>query len=187
MYFRYLFSTVLLLACTSAAQDKARSWKEFKSNTGFSVAYPAAWHRIGVSEDRLEILSSPGGAEAVVIKRGQGEIIVVELHGAPDTTLSELIDQDTRSDVSILARGEIHNERAQKGACSDLKRVVSEEEPVPSKDVPIRVPYVINTAFYCEINGRRFRTLLRNWQGEKRQEEYQRIAQHVAQSLQLTP
>lgn len=121
-----------------------------------------------------------------MIKRGQAEIVVIELEGPPTATLSQLIDQDTREEAAILSRRDIHNEHAEKGSCTDLKEVVSRQDAVPPNDVPLPVPYIINTDFYCEINGRRFSTLLKNWQGDPRQKEYRRITLGVAKSLRIS-
>jgi hypothetical protein len=184
----YLFlkraAVVALLACMFVVQGEAQThWKQFESSTGFSVMYPGSWFRIGISGDRLAILSSKGGAEGIVIKHGQAEIIVIELKGLATASLSQLIDKDTREEASILSREYIHNRVADSGGCRDLTEVISTQEAVPSGDVPIRVPYIVNTDFYCEINGRKFSTLLKNWQRDTRQPQYQRIALHIAQSL----
>jgi hypothetical protein len=181
---KYLALTVLL-TCTCPALDGAgKDWKQFSSNSGFSVSYPGSWFRIGISsEDRLSILSSNGGAEAIVIKRGQAEIIVMELKEPANATLSQLINNDLHDEASILSRRTIRN---QTSSCSNLTEVISKQEAVPSDDVPIQVPYIINTSFYCEINGRKFRTLLKNWQTDKQQEQYQHIALLIANSLHLT-
>jgi hypothetical protein len=176
---------LMLLQCRGQDAIRRPGWEEFKSSTGFRVAYPMAWFRIGASKDRLRILSSEGGAEGIVIKRGQAEIMVVELDGLPSATLSQLIDEDTREEAAILLRRDIHNGHAQKGSCINLKEVVSEQDAVPPNDVPTHVPYIINTDFYCEINGRKFSTLLKNWQGDKQQEQYRRAALEIAKSLRL--
>jgi len=96
------------------------------------------------------------------------------------------MDENTREVVAVLSRQNVRIESLPAGGCPDLKEVVSEDEAVPSKDVPIRVPLIVNTGYYCDIDGRKFVTLLRNWQGDKQQNEYQNIAERVAKSLRVT-
>src|SRR5437016_4358123 len=88
--------TPLILLCISTSLQTG--WKRFASPTGFSVFYPATWLRTRVSENRLDILSSAGGAEGVVIRRGQAVIVVRELQGAATASLSDLIDVTTDDD-----------------------------------------------------------------------------------------
>jgi len=167
--------TPLILLCISTSLQTG--WKRFASHTGFSVLYPATWLGTRVSENRLDILSSAGGAEGVVIRRGQAVIVVRELQGAATASLSDLIDVTTDDD-SVLSRQELHGEAAHGQGCTTLTEVVSRVELGPGA-------HNIVTAFYCELHGRKFGTLLRNWEGDKRQEEYQRVALHVARSLRL--
>jgi hypothetical protein len=176
----------LICACTvDGAVEKGT--KLFNSSTGFSVTYPAAWYRIGLaSQDRLNILSSESGAEGIVIKHCQAEIIVMESLGPAGATLTQLIEENNRGEVSILSRREIHRQTAEVGGCRDLKEIISEQEAVPSEDVPVRVAHIINTDYYCEVDGRKLSTLLKNWQGDNRQKNYQSVALEVAESLHLT-
>lgn len=176
----------LLFSLSVVAFASSEKWKQFSSSNHFSVTYPATWFRIGISADRLNILTSKGGAKGVIIKRGQAEIIVTELRGPVNATLSQLIDDDTRDEAAILSRKDIRNEAAGKGGCSDLTEVDSKQEAVPGEDVPIAVPYVINTDFYCEVSGHKFSTLLKNWQDDPLQEKYKDVALRVAKSLRVT-
>jgi hypothetical protein len=174
-----------LLAFTLLAQRGAPAdWKPFSSNTGFSVMYPATRFPIGISEDRLAILSSKGGAGGIVIKHGQAQIVVMEAQGSRTATLPQVIDYYVHG-AAILSRKDLHNESAGERGCSDLKEVISKEEAVPAKDAAVPVPYIVNSDFFCEVNGRKFVTLLRNWQGDTRQGEYRRVALHMAESLRL--
>ena len=179
--------SVVLASICPAQDEMGMRWKDFSSNIGFSVMYPASWFRIGLaSEGRLDVLSSKGGAEAIVIKRGQAEIMVFELQGSPTASLSQLMDEDARGAVSIVSRADIHNKGAGENSCNDLKEVVSKHGAVPAEDVKVHVPYIVDTDFYCEVNGRKFTTRLRSWENDKRTEEYQGIALQVAKSLHLT-
>jgi hypothetical protein len=177
-----------LLAPTSPAQAQTGlHWKEFNSSTGFSTMYPASWFRIGLaSEGRLDILSSKGGAEAIIIKRGQAQISVIELRDPPDATLAQLMDEDAQGAVAIVSRTDVPNQGAGNNGCSDFKELVSKYEAVPAEDALIHVPYIIDTDYYCEVNGRKFTTRLRYWEDDQRKGEYQRVVLRMAKSLRVS-
>jgi hypothetical protein len=88
-------------------------------------------------------------------------------------------------DAVILGRHEIHNREALGKACSTFEEIVAREPIVPPEDVPVRVPYVIDTEFFCEANGHKYVAILRNFEEDKKQSIYQQIALHVAESLRL--
>lgn len=122
---------VALTVCFSFAQNAVpATWKSFASSTGFSVKYPASWRRKGTSKDRLTILSSNGGAEAIVIKKGQAMISVMEVSGYALSSLSQVMDHYTEG-VVILAKQDVVNDNILDRGCHDLKEVVSKEGVVP--------------------------------------------------------
>jgi hypothetical protein len=175
--------SVALAVILSFAQEIALGqWNTFHSSTGFSVKYPDSWFPKGISKDRLMILSYRGGAEAMVIKRGQAVISVIEEHKYVNSTLVRLIDHYTQ-DTNVLLRRNIHNENAGNRGCRDLQEIVSKEGAVPPEDVPGPVPYIINTEYFCEVNSNKYVTVLRNFEGDERQALYQNIALRVAESL----
>lgn len=173
---------VLILTATAYT----RNWKQFISSAHFSVMYPSAWSRVGSSGDRLRILSSSGGAEGIIIKRGQGEILVMEAQTPLSATMPQIIKYYTTGTV-VLSRRDIHSGTIVGRGCSDLEEVVSKEEAVPAGDIPIAVPHIINTDFFCKIDGRTVVTLLRNWQGDHDQGRYQRTALQMAKSIRSSP
>jgi len=128
------------------------------------------------------ILSSRGGAEAVVIKRGQAVISVWEEADYLNSTLSKVMDHHIQG-TDVLSRKNIHNQNADDRDCRDLKEIVSKEGAVPPEDVPGPVPYIINTEYFCEVNGHKYVTVLRNFEGDKRQAMYEQIALRIAESL----
>jgi hypothetical protein len=170
----------LLLALHGVAFASTDAWLRFSSSHHFSVAYPATWFRIGGSTDRLQILSSKGGAEGVIIRHGQAEIVVMEAYNS-SKTLPQIIDYYTQG-VPVLSRRDVPNEPGKEG-CGSLEEVISKEGAVPSADSPIRVPNIINTDFFCEVNGLKLVTLLRNWEGDERQAEYEDVALRMAKSI----
>lgn len=176
-------AVALIVALGIVALASADTWKEFTSPIHFSVSYPADWFRFGVSKDRLQLRSSKGGAEAVVIKRGQAEITVVEAEESSTKTLAQVIDYYTQGS-SISSRSRI-SDKSGKPACSDLEEVISKEPPAPPEDTLISVPNIVNTDFFCEVDGYKIVTLLRNWEGDNRQNEYQQVALRMAKSIRI--
>jgi hypothetical protein len=173
--------TILLLTVCAGVFASTDKWQRFNSSSGFSVMYPSTWFRIGISTDRLQLLSSKGGAEGVIIKPGQAEITVVEARASSTKTLTQIADDYTQGAV-VLSRRDIPPELTGHG-CRNLQEVISKEQPVSPTDTPIDVPYVVNTDLFCEAGGHKIVTLLRNWEGDQRQEEYQRIVLRMAKSI----
>lgn len=178
---RVVVALLVALGCTAfAASD---GWRLFRSSTGFSVSYPGTWVRSGVSTDRLQVRSSKGGAEGIGIKQGQAEITVM---GAPESskqTLAQVIAYYTQ-DTTVLSQKDVPGEMAPKG-CGNLKEVISKESAVPPGDSPIGVPTIINTDLFCEVDGQKIVILLRNWEGDKRQEEYRQVALQMARGIRI--
>ena len=174
----------LLLAVGGVAVASTDGWERFSSSTRFSVLYPKTWVRNGVSKDRLQLLSSEGGAEGVGIKQGQAEITVVEAPESSKQTLAQVIAYYTQ-DTTVLSHKDVPGEPELHG-CSILKEVTSKEPVIPLGDSPIKVPNIINTDFFCEADGRKIVALLRNWEGDTKQEEYQQTALRMAKRIRLS-
>ncbi|HLZ50164.1 MAG TPA: hypothetical protein VKP61_05420 [Candidatus Acidoferrum sp.] len=173
----------LLLSFAVAAPGSPEVWQHFSSSRHFSVTFPTDWFRFGVSTDRLQIRSSKGGAEAVLIKRDQAEITVVEAEGSSTKTLTQVIDYYTKG-TSILSRTTVSNESSKQG-CGKIEEVISKESVIPPGDALVSVPYIINTELFCEIDGHKIVTVLRNWEDDSRQEDYQNVALQMARSIRL--
>jgi hypothetical protein len=177
-----VISIVLVVSLSFAQETTSENWKLFKSTTGFVVSYPASWFRKGISKDRLMILSSRGGAEAVVIKRGQAVISVREEREYPNASLADVVAEHTK-DVEVLSRTNIQNQSAGIRGCRELLEIVSKDNVVPAEDVPGPVPFFIITEYFCEVNTRKYVTVLRNFEGDKKQAAYREVALRVAKSL----
>jgi hypothetical protein len=172
----------ILAAGTSTAADALPSrWGSFRSSAGFSLQYPVDWVRKDVPKDQLLILSSEGGAGAAVIKPGQALLSVVESQDE-QSNLQQLRDRYNRG-ITILARKHIRAGGVKAYGCRDLYEVISKEPAVPPGDTPRPGPALINTEFFCEIGGKKYVTVLRNFEGDEKQTEYQDVALRVAQSL----
>jgi hypothetical protein len=175
----------VFLALGIAASASMDHWQRFVSSNHFSTVYPNTWFRIGASLDRLQLLSSRGGAEGVIIKRGQAQITVSEVQASAAKTLTQVINDYTQG-ASVLSRRDIPGNASSQG-CSDLKEVISREQAIPATDSPTSVPYVINTDLFCQAEAHKIVILLRNWEGDNRQEEYQQIALRMAKGIRLVP
>ena len=99
-------------------------------------------------------------------------------------TLAQVIAYYTQ-DTTVLSQKDVPGEPVPK-SCSNLKEVISKESAIPPGDSTISVPAIINTDFFCEVDGHKVVTLLRNWEGEKRQEQYQQVALRVAKGIRLS-
>jgi hypothetical protein len=188
MSMKTLFGCIIGVALTAGVSfgltGTSARWNLFTSSNGFVVKYPATWFRKGASKDRLLILSSKGGAEAIIIKKGQAMISVVEASRGVGSSLSRLIDQYSH-DVDVVSRRTVLDEHNDHRGCRELKEVVSREAAVPPEDVPGPVPYIVNTEFFCEVNGRTYVTVLRNFQDDTNQGYYQGVALKIAESLRV--
>jgi hypothetical protein len=174
----------LLIAFGCTAFAASHTWHLFRSSTGFAVSYPGTWVRSGVSTDRLQVRSSKGGAEGVGIKPGQAEITVMDARESPKQTLAQVIAYYTR-DTKVISQRDVPGGTVP-NSCSHLKQIVSKEPAIPPGDSPISVPTVVNTDFFCEVAGHNIVILLRNWEGDKRQQEYQQVALQMARSIRRT-
>lgn len=174
----------LLMALGSTAFAAPHSWRLFRSSIGFFVSYPGTWVRSGVSTDRLQIRNSKGGAEGVSIKPGQAEITVMDARESSKQTLAQVSAYYTQ-DAKVVSQKDVPGETVVNG-CSNLKEIISKETAIPPRDSPISVPRVINTDLFCEVAGHKIVILLRNWEGDKRQREYQQVALQMARSIRMT-
>jgi hypothetical protein len=176
---------IALIATSAFAQNTRPVWKSFTSSSGFSVEYPESWFPIDDSKNSLTILSSPGGADAVIIKHDQAMIWVAEETGVyAHSRLSQVEDYYNR-ETEILSGRTIHNESAGAEKCDSIAEIISKEGIVPPEDVAGPVPYVINTELFCQMNGHTYVTMLKSFEGDKNQPIYQKIALHMAESLQI--
>jgi hypothetical protein len=185
----FVIALTFVTALAVAAQaNAAENWKSFKSSTGFTLEYPGNWFRIGVSPESLSILSSRGGAEGVIITDGQGLINASEEPKFRNLNLSQLIDYYTKwhEDLRVLSRRSIRNENAGSQGCRNLLEVVSKEPIVSPEDVRPKIPpNIINTEFFCEMNGRKYVIVLRNFEGDKKQASFQQTALRLAESIRV--
>lgn len=177
-----VISIVLVVSLSFAQENTSENRKLFKSTTGFTVSYPASWFRKGISTDRLMILSSKGGAEGLIIKRGQAVISVMEEREYLNASLSDVVDEYVK-DTEVLSRTNIQNQNAEIRGCRELLEIVSKVPAVPPEDVPGPVPFFILTEYFCELNRHKYVTVLRNFEGDKKQAAYREVALRVAKSL----
>lgn len=171
-----------LLAVAFTISASTVEWKQFRSSEGFSVSYPGTWFTIGSSPDRLQILSAQYGAEGVVIKQNEAEIVALE---APESaTLAEVIAQ-YKTGATVLRQRSLPVVRGAESSCTDLRELIVKEPAVPREDSPISVPHLINTQFFCQARDHKIVIMLRNWQGDAKQLSYQKVALRMAKSIRV--
>jgi hypothetical protein len=174
---------VVLMFGLRAPATAPPEWKQFKSPSGFSISYPANWVSHSVGDD-FDIRSSPGGVEGIIIKKGQGRIIEFEEREHARLSMKAVIDFYV-GDASIVTRRVVRNETHQSNRCPELQEVVMREPATPPEGMPIPVPYVALDLLVCEVNGRRFITIVSDFERDPKQQEYRRVGLRIAKSLQL--
>lgn len=173
-----LASTFALAYSQATAPAGTESWPRFTSSTGFSVAYPSGWHRIGVSTDRLQILSSGGGAEGVIIRRGQALITVIAVGRAGD--LQGAVARENRFATVISRRRITVSGTLGPGPICEI---TSRSPAVPPGDTLRMVPDEISTEFFRPLGSQIIAVRVLNWAGDRHQREYQAVGAAMAASL----
>jgi len=168
---RWLYVAAALYSNVAVAGEQ--SWKTIAMSDGISLQYPPTWWPISVSGKRVDLLSSKGGAEGVVIQQNQAEIITSVVARSSSSSFDEFIASNL-GNQTVLSREEIAS--AGPAGCSRLHQVISREEEGPGA-------YVANTGIFCEIGTARVIVLLRNWENDNQQKHYQHMALRMARSI----
>jgi len=128
------------------------------------------------------ILSSKGGAEGVIIKRGQGMINVEAVGSTQNGGIPAVIARNSRA-AEILTSKRI----ALPGNSGNIQaqEVVSRSPAVPPEDLPAgaKTPYEIRTEYLIEIGPQVIDVSVLNWDGDRRQASYQAIARAIAATI----
>ena len=170
-----------------AAAGQTPVWREFRSRpTGIIGRYPANWVRFGTSPDQLQLRSSPGGREGVIIKPGQAMLTLLEPKDAPARTFDGVVEYFTQGADSITTRRDLPSDGAQ-GGCQELKEVVSWEPIVPREGAGVRPPEMVNTEYFCKVGSRIVVTVVRNYADDPRTAEYRAVGLQVARSIRIVP
>jgi hypothetical protein len=179
---RLICKTVVVIVVFSSLKSFSftRSWKLFSSPDGFTVQYPSWWIPINDSPHQLGIRSSRGGAEGVIIKQGQAYINVGQVNSPK--SMAQVINNFEKESTE-LSRRNISADGAP-GKCP-LIEIVSREPVIPPEDAAAPVPNVINTVYYCGINHHNIVLVLRDWEGDAKQSEYQALALRMAKSIRV--
>jgi len=180
-----LVAFALILTPSLAQRNTSEMWRPFMSSRGFSVVYPGSWFRRGASKDSLSIVSSKGGAEALIIKHGQGLISVVEEGASTRGGIEAVIDRYVGKST-LLSRRKIRNSRAAPQGCDFLEELIVREPAVPPEDVPGSAPNLIYTEYFCAIGQHKYVAILKNYEGDRLQRDYRAVALRVAESIRLT-
>jgi hypothetical protein len=174
----------VLFAGVIAAPPSAVGWKEFHSSKGFALMYPGDWFRQNISPEQLDILSSKGHREAVVIEKGEAFIFVKEEPRSSGKTLAEVVRHYAQGTAPLSDRDVLISGR---GSCDRLREVVWKEPPVPPEDVPAHVHLTdfVYTSLFCQVGDRTVVLILKNWDGDTHQAQYKHIALDMAKSIRI--
>jgi hypothetical protein len=136
------------------------SVRHFKS---FHSPVTSVWSPIGISTDRLQIRSSKGGAEGVGIERGQAQVTVLSASESSAKSLNQVIDFYTQG-VMVLSRRDFTDRDLGKASCRSLILVISTEPAIPPEGASAPVPNIVNSDYFCAIDGHIIVVLLRNYE-----------------------
>jgi hypothetical protein len=167
---------VLALLCASFAAAGNQNWKTLAMTGGIALQYPDTWWPVSAEKERLNILSSKGGAEGVVIQKNQAQIIVSTAPQPAGDSFDRLIalsvGKQTVVSTAELAATAPHG-------CMRLREVLSREEVGPTS-------YVSATAIFCDTGLTSVTVLLRAWQNDEQLRQYQEVALRMARSIRRT-
>lgn len=176
----------LLTLTGGAVSGQTPDWRLFHSSTGIVARYPANWVRFGASRDQLQLRSSPGGREGVIIEPGQALLTLVEPKDAPAKTLEGVVKYFTQGVDSVTTRREPPSDTARQG-CQQLREVVSWEPIVPREGAGVRPPEVVNTEYFCKVGSRIVVTVVRNYADDPHTAEYRAIGLQVVRRIRIVP
>jgi hypothetical protein len=167
---------VLALLCTSFAAAGNQNWRTLAMTGGIALQYPDTWWPVSAQQDRLNILSSKGGAAGVIIQKNQAQIIVSTSPQAAGDSFDRLIalsvGKQTVVSTQELAATAPHG-------CMRLREVVSLEEVAPTS-------YLSATAIFCDTGLSSVTVLLRARQNDAHLRQYQEVALRMARSIRRT-
>lgn len=162
------------IGATSAAAQPA--WTRFKSASGYSVAYPSSWSRIGADDNELDLLSPGEREEGVVIGRGQAEVIIDEL-----STTTALLDWQRRTAGSDPVSMKSYSGVEEPRGCGPLRAISTDiDGGQGSGDVERDV------SLLCTAGHRRFGLLLRHWRDDPKAGAFLATALQIARSLRVS-
>lgn len=172
---------IALSAATSLPQSAP--WLEFRSSTGFTVDYPSNWFRDGISTEGLSILSARPGVEAVIIRPGIADIVVIQPPDSIGPEITNVIHRYTRGVVPdsewevpvVLAAG----------GCERLRGVTFRAPIIPPEDAAGEVPVAVNTLLVCRAKQRVVVTIERHIEGDRKRSYYGNVALRMARSIRV--
>lgn len=172
---------VIALSAATARLPQDAPWLEFRSSTGFTVDYPPNWFRDGISTEGLSILSAKHGAEAVIIRPGIADIVVIQPPDSIGPEITNVIRRYTRG-VVLDSEWEVPVVPAT-GSCERLRGVTFRAPIIPPEDATGEVPVAVNTLLVCRVKQRVVVTIERHIAGDRKQAYYRDVATQMARSI----
>lgn len=170
---------LICMACVFMSASASPEWKVFTSNY-FSLRYPASWRRIKSDTGFLHIVNFSPSAEVkgLLIPPGGADIVARELQ-EHYSSIDERIESNNRFGGKIINRQVIKQLNKKAGTCAQLVEVVRTADIA----LPARV---IQTTYYCLMDGHLFIVGVSNWQWDSRQKQLQALALKIARSLRVS-
>ena len=174
----------LVIALSAATSwPPSAPWLQFRSSTGFTVDYPSNWFRDGISTDRLSILSARHGADAVIIRPGIADIVVIQPPDSIGPEITNVIHRYTRGVVPD-SEWEVPVVPAT-GGCERLRGVTFRAPIIPPDGAAGEVPVAVNTLLVCRLKLRVVVTIQRHIEGDRKQASYRDVALQMARSIKV--
>jgi hypothetical protein len=173
----HISALIVALALTSVAGVNTHHFDS--KSQAFSVDYPATWSLVGSStlgpsDSRMDIVSFPDNqrAEAVVIKRGGAEIIL--LRGQADQTVDDGDKLILRHDIPLNS-----SSLCPSVAVTRVLKAIVTKDQVPS-GVAV---YEDDTTYAFACGTESFQLILRHFRGDPKHKDYEDAAIGILNSL----
>jgi hypothetical protein len=165
------FGVCLAIATAWAWSGEASGsvqWKPFTSDAGFSVNYPARWHRLA-DKHVLEALSPGQQQEGVVIGRDQAELRVERL--PPGQSINHALRR--------WAKGErVFERNSSTRVPADCRKITVRDDEGPGRADE-------TFALFCQIEAQTFRVTIRYWADDPAWRAHRSVAASAASSIRL--
>lgn len=173
-----LLFALLTSGALGANPSVNKSWKTYVMSGGVRLRYPASWLPIQQGNDRLSILSGKERAEAVIVVPGEALIVVAILPNTKPDQLDAFAQTATDSSDKLVSDEVLAPPTAH--GCSRIRRIVTVHEWAPQS-------HEVTTTFLCAIADQVVMCAESNFQGDRRQRQYENVALRMTRSIRSAP
>ena len=165
------------LLCGTAPASAPRT-QTVATGAGLTLVVPAGWRRVGLSDNRLLLLSPGPGEEGVVIARHQAMILAMPVEGWQTGGDLESTIRGGLGDDRLIARRSLRLGRTARD-CPVVEEVDTASEVAPGAEQ-------INTIFYCVARGKAVLVQLTHWPRDPSRLRFRAVALKVIRSLRVS-